>query len=526
MIKEIGSLPAGMDLPAVLLPYQQRLCKMMDTASVVFCSKSRRIGMTWGIASYGVLTSAARKSAGGMDTFYIGFNLDMTKEFIDTAAEWAKAFSYAAESVEEFLFVDIDENGNTKQIQAFRIKFDSGYAIVALTSRPRSLRGRQGFVIIDEAAFHDNLEELMKAALAFLIWGGKVLVISTHDGVNNPFNKYISDIKAGRSKYALIEVGFDDALREGLYRRICLTKGEEWSAEAEAIWRQEIIDFYGDGADEELFCIPKLSSGAFLPSVLIESRMEDVPVLRLSCPDDFVLKPEYERERFVQDWCERELKPLLDVLPTDQMHVFGEDFGRSGDLTIFWPMTIEKNMKRRTPFLVELRNAPFDQQEQVCWYILDRLPRFVNSAFDGRGNGQALAEKTMQRYGLNRVNVVMISLKWYCDAFPKYKAAFEDDMISIPRDDDILTDHRIAVMARGIPQIPEPRTKGKDGGKRHGDSLVAGAMAYWASLQDFAEYDYIPAGIPREVSKLRPDHSDDHGPRGIYGVFGNQRGAW
>ncbi|WP_237172075.1 hypothetical protein [Pandoraea norimbergensis] len=62
---------------------------------------------------------------------------------------------------------------------------------MALTSRPSNLRGRQGTIVIDEAAFHDQLSELLKAALAMLIWGGRVRVISTHNGTDNAFNELV-----------------------------------------------------------------------------------------------------------------------------------------------------------------------------------------------------------------------------------------------------------------------------------------------------------------------------------------------
>ncbi len=496
-----GTIPIGLELPAVLLTYQQRVSKLLQSASVLIIEKSRRIGLTWGLASEAVLVAGANKMAGGMDVFYIGFNLDMTKEFIDTSAEWAAAFSHAASSVEEFLFEDIDENGKSKDIQAFRIIFDSGFKINALTSRPRSLRGRQGLVIIDEAAFHDNLKELMKAALAFLIWGGKVVVVSTHDGVANPFNEYIQDRHAGRNKYEVLKITFDDALREGLYKRICLTTGKEWSQQKEDAWRDEIISFYGEGADEELFCIPKLSSGSYLSSLLVETRMEDIPILRLECDDKFVFKSDYERERFVQDWCEENLRSLLDQLDQTKQHSYGQDFGRSGDLTVMWPYELGQTLTRRTPFTVELRNVPFKQQRQICWYILDRLPRLISAALDARGNGQQLAEETMQRYGAGRVHMVMISEKWYAEAFPKYKAAFEDGQIVIPRDADILNDHRAVKVIKGIPKIPDERATGADGGKRHGDSVVAAALGFWATLQEIVEYGY-------EAARKEDGHQD------------------
>lgn len=511
----------GGPLPAVLLPYQQKLVALMATSSVVFCEKSRRIGMTWGVGADAVLNAAASKAARGMDVFYIGFNLDMTREFVDVCAMWAKSFRYAAENVEEYVFTDIDENGNTKEIQAFRIRFDSGFEICALTSRPRSLRGRQGYIIIDEAAFHDDLAELMKAALAMLIWGGKVLVISTHDGVDNAFNQYIRDARAGRNKYAVLKVDFDDALRDGLYKRICLVTGKEWSLEGERLWRQEIVDFYGDGADEELFCIPRLSSGAYLPAILVESRMEDRPVLRLECGKDFVFKPDFEREAEILRWCEEHLKPLLEALDPSCTSCLGEDFGRSGDLSVLWPVLIRQNLVRDTPCIVEMRNVPFRQQEQIVWYIIDRLPRFCAGAFDARGNGQQLAETTMQRYGAGRIFMVMISANWYLDAFPKYKAALEDNHFIVPRDADVLSDHRAAQMVRGIPQIPDKRETGSDGGKRHGDALIAAVMAHWASVQDFVEYGYAPAGRAAASSPgLLPGPGDED----FSGMF--SQGAW
>ena len=62
-------------------------------------------------------------------------------------------------------------------------------------------------------------------------------------------------------------------------------------------------------------------------------------------------------------------------------------------------LQMRNNLLRHTPFIVELRNIPFRQQEQILFYIADRLPRFVGGAMDARGNGQYLAESAMQRYG-------------------------------------------------------------------------------------------------------------------------------
>ena len=86
----------GKTLPDVLLPYQQRAVASIMELPVVVIEKGRRIGLTWGIAAAAVLVSAASRSAGGMDSLYLGYSLDMAREFIDTAAMWAKAFAPAA----------------------------------------------------------------------------------------------------------------------------------------------------------------------------------------------------------------------------------------------------------------------------------------------------------------------------------------------------------------------------------------------------------------------------------------------
>ena len=146
-------------------------------------------------------------------------------------------------------------------------------------------------------------------------------------------------------------------------------------------WRQQIVDFYGDNVGEELFCIPRASAGAFLSSVLIEARMRaGIPVLRWEMPAEFSGRPEDVRRAETAAWCEDNLAPVLDALDPNLATCFGEDFGRLGDLTVIWPLQIATDLMRRTPFVVELRNIPFRQQEQILFYIADRLPRFASAA--------------------------------------------------------------------------------------------------------------------------------------------------
>ncbi|GGG30900.1 hypothetical protein GCM10010964_18540 [Caldovatus sediminis] len=478
-------------LPDVFLPYQQRLWAAVDAHPVVVVEKSRRTGYTWALGAIAAARAALARAAGGSDVLYMGYEKEMTREFIGYVADWAKAFQLAAGAVEEFVFADPDRP--EAAIGAFRIRFASGFEVVALPSVARALRGKQGLVILDEAAFMDDLAEVLKAALALLIWGGKVVVVSTHNGDSSPFNALVQDIRAGRLPYHLERLTFDEALAEGLYRRICFTTGQPWSPEAEAEWRAAILSRYAGNADEELFCIPSASSGSFLPAPLIEARMvAEIPVLRWECRPDFVHWPDHLREAEARAWCERELLPQLQRLDPATPHCFGEDFGRSGDLTVIWPLAIGRDLVRRTPFVAELRNVPFSQQEQVLFYLADRLPRLRAGKLDARGNGQFLAERAMQRYGAARIEQVMLTEAWYREHMPALKAAFEDATIEVPRDREILSDLRALRLVRGVARLPEQRTQAA-AGQRHGDAAIAAALAYAASRAEPEEYGYQAA---------------------------------
>ncbi|AOJ05123.1 hypothetical protein WS70_25745 [Burkholderia mayonis] len=465
--------------PAVLLPYQQKWAA--DTSPVKVCEKSRRVGLSWGEAADSALLAASQR---GMDVWYVGYNKDMAQEFIRDCADWAKFYSLAADEIEETEEVFQDKDGD-KSILAFVIRFASGFRVTALSSRPSNLRGKQGRVIIDEAAFHEQLGELLKAAMALLMWGGQVHIISTHDGVDNAFNELVTDVRSDKKPYSLHRITFEDAVRDGLYQRICLRKNEAWTAEGEAKWVKDIRASYGADAEEELDCVPKNSGGAWLSRALIELRMSsDTPVLRWACKQGFEVLPDHIRAAECRDWLDATLGPLLTTLPADARSYNGEDFGRTGDLTVHVPLIEQQNLIRRVPFIVELRNVPFRQQEQIAFYLLDRLPRFTGGAFDARGNGQYLAEIAMQRYGASRIQQVMLSESWYREHMPPVKAAFEDGTLDgLPKDADVLADLRAVQVIKGVPRVPDVRTTGQDDGKRHGDAAIAVALAYYASRE-------------------------------------------
>ncbi len=504
-------------LPAVLLPYQSKAVSLLEgDAEVLVIEKSRRIGMTWGLASAAVLKAGKERAAGGMDAMYISYSQEMTREFIDACAMWARAFSTAAMAAEEFLFPDGDVEGD-RSIQAFRIRFASGFEIIALSSAPRSLRGKQGIVIIDEAAFVESLPELLKAALAFLMWGGQVVICSTHDGAENPFNELVQDVLAGRRPFKAMRVDLDQALQDGLYQRICLVKGEAWTPEGEATWRQGLIDNYGDGADEELFCIPSMGSGAWLPAPLIEARMiSEGEILRLELPADYLQKSLFEQALLIAPFM-KQLADALAALDLGPQYAFGFDFGRVADLSVGVLLAIEARLRRREALTIEMRNVPGKEQKLIVGSVLKHVrARLVGAAFDATGMGWTVAEDMGRLYGFREnedagglVWAIKFTEEWYRLQMPPLKARFEDDGISLIPDPEHLSDLRTVKLIRGIPRVP-PTREGEKGKKRHGDFAIGLALADFASRMRWVEYGYTPVTpSSREPGEMRDLPDED-----------------
>lgn len=444
---------------AVLLPYQKLW--ILDKSLVKVWEKSRRIGASYVEALNCVLIAMMSKPAGGMSCYYLSYSKEMTQQFINDCAFWAHILGIACSDMEEVVVSDED-----KDIMVYRIRFDSGFEIWGLPSVPRSLRSKQGHVVIDEAAFVDDLPELLKAAMALLMWGGSVSILSTHNGDDNPFNILIQQIHSGGKDYSLHHTTITDALSDGLYKRICEVKDREWTEEKEIQWLSQLERDYGDAAEEELYCIPARSGERYFSAALVAScAVKDKPVFR-----------------------------------------FGEDFARSGDLTVLHFDTEFSDGSTDTLCVIELRNVPFAQQLQFIMLCCETLKNFNGAAFDSRGNGQMIAEMMAQEYP-GSIFQVMLTRAWYAENMPKLKTAFEDGKTNIPDDLFLKDDYKVVGLVQGVPLITD-RT-GTQRSKRHGDGCIAKAMSLFAHNEleggQYQEMTYEAVETPNRFRHRKED---------------------
>lgn len=494
---------------SVLLRYQSDW--IADKSPVKIYEKSRRIGISYAEAADAVLHAADKER--GANVYYISYDKEMTSGFIQDCAHWARVFHCAASQIGEQILTR--EDG--RDVHVYDIQFASGHHIKTFSSNPRNLRSKgrpRERLIIDEAAFIDDLAELLKAALAMTMWGGEVHIISTHNGDENPFNTLINDARAGKNDYAVHRTDLTDALGDGLYKRICEVTGREWTLASEAAWRESLVRRYRPNEDEELFVIPAFGGGSYLPRELVEACMGDGALLRFNGTRSFNLAPEAVRRAEMADWIKDVLQPELGRLDKGRRHVFGMDFARSGDMTDIVPLQISADLRKRWPFLVELHNVPYRQQAQVMLAVGNGLPRFDGCAIDAGGNGGFVAEEAIDAWGL-LAEAVHFTEQWYRDEFPKYKASLEDRYTTIIRHDDVLEDHRAVKLLRGVPRVPQGKTD--KAGQRHGDSAIAGLLADYCTRRAVVEIDFTaapPVDSGWNGARADDDDNDDYAQAG------------
>ncbi len=423
---------------------------MSDPAGLAVVEKSRRIGISWASAYQAALHAGGDHG----DVYYQGYALEMARGFVADCAGWAAALQIAAEAAGETLIDD----GDRDAVQAFRLHMASGRQVLAMTSAPRAFRsrGRPGdLAIVDEAAFVDNLAEVLKAALAFRTWGGRVRIISTHKGEASPFAALCRDLREGARPGNLHTVALKEALTDGLYRRICEVTGRTWSPEAEAAWEAGLRAEYGHHAAEELDCIPAAGTGAWLAWELIRSREH---------PD----AGDPERHAGASTW-------------------IGVDVARRRDLWV--AAVVEKaadGLWLRE--IVARQGIPFSQQRAIVSALAARY-RPLRIAVDQTGMGEAVVEQLQDDHGSLRVEGVLMTGPRRLDAATALREAMEDGRLRIPADEALRRDlHSVRAEAgpTGSPRLVAERA-GTDG---HADRFWALALACAAA----AEGRPAPAG--------------------------------
>ena len=390
------------------LPYQMKW--LNDKSKIKIWEKSRRIGATY-VQSFEDVQDCINKKVPAV--WFSSADESAAKEYIDYCEKWVKFFHAVAKSRGEQV-IDSD-----KDIKAFVIEFKNGTKIHALSSNPKAFRSKGGKVVLDEFAFHNNPDELWKAARPCITWGYPLRILSTHNGQNCLYYKFIDQVVKGKLNWSHHKTPIQLAVDEGLVDKILQRKTTREERDA---WIQNEKDNCFDEYTwlQEYCCIAVDEACAFLPYDLIST-----------CELDDILRPlsEIKNDMFI-----------------------GMDIGRKKDLTVIWVLEKLENILY-TRSVIELVKMPFHKQEEILSEVLSCKP-FRRCCPDSTGIGMQLSENAQIKFGKYRVEPIMFTNRVKEELAYCLRTHFEDRTVFIPKQHEIREDlhsiRRITTTANNI----------------------------------------------------------------------------
>ncbi|MBF0516369.1 MAG: hypothetical protein HQK97_04495 [Nitrospirae bacterium] len=376
------------------LPYQIDWLK--DESPVKIWQKSRRIGATY-IQSYEDVRDCVGNKVPSV--WFSSADESAAKEYILYCEQWAKVYDKAAKYLGQVVL------DSEKDIKTFIIQFANGTRIHALSSNPKAFRSKGGKVVLDEFAWHEDQERLWAAARPCITWGFPLRILSTHNGTNCRYYKFIDSTKKGTLKWSLHTTSIQTAVEQGLVDKILKRKATQEDKDA-WLGQQRSSCFDENTWLQEYCCIPVDEASAFLTYDILEK-----------CTLAEIIRPI------------EEIKDGLFV---------GMDIGRKKDLTVIWCIEKIENIKY-TRMVKVIEKTPFHLQREILFDILAR-PTLRRACIDATGIGMQLAEEAQLAFGKFRVEAVTFSAKVKEDMAYGMRNDMEDRQFYIPDDFEIRED--------------------------------------------------------------------------------------
>lgn len=367
------------------LPYQVRW--LNDQSPIKIWEKSRRIGATY-VQAYEDVREAAQNK---WDIWFSSADESAAREYILYCAKWARLFDRAAE------YLGLVVLDSEKDIKAYVVTLANGRRINALSSNPKAFRSKGGKVILDEFAWHEDAEALWAAARPCITWGFPLRILSTHNGTNCRFYRFIDGVKKGKLHWSHHITQIELAVNEGLLDKILRHKATD---EEKTAWLKEQRESCFDENTwlQEYCCIPVDEVSAFLTYEMITNSERD------------------------------DLLIPLEAITGDLYG--GMDIGRKKDLSVIW--LIEKlGHVKYTRLVRVMEKAPFSMQSETLFEFLGH-PRMRRFCIDATGIGMQLSEEAQDAFGKYKVEAITFTNAVKEDMGYGLKNSIEDRLLYIP----------------------------------------------------------------------------------------------
>jgi len=478
----------GKTLKGMFLRYQREWIN--DNAPLKLMDKSRRTGITFGEAYDAVSRRYRKTQPRDADYWMSSADESAAFEFIDYCRFFAKElFSAVAD-----YYTDAIEDEQTKRLAtAHCIRCPNGKRIVGLTSNPRRFRSKGGDVCLDEYAFHDEPQAMLKAASPVTTWGGSLRIISTHNGESSDYNQAVQ-----RCRRVLQALGQDpDSPPRGIDWKVLVAKALELRlTPVYSYHRVTIVDAIAQGIVEKInvkrtaMGMESVSDEDFLTECRIKSPGEEAFL------EEYMCQPGTDKGAWLTyqliESCEHEDCPQPGdglVGWTGNPLDIGVDVGRVHDKTVIWAVEPVGDVKW-TRHVEIIDNLPLPEQQQRLHAFLDSV-KWRRCCIDNGSFGAAMVDYAQSRYGEHRVEGVNFTAAVKLDLAVRLKSTMQDRGMRMPHNNRRIRDGLHKVRKEVTPAGNERFVADRDD-EGHADEFWAMALALHAGQQAVAPFEWTP----------------------------------
>jgi len=365
----------------ILLPYQRRALENLFKYKYSILMWSRQTGKSFVVSLFAVLRAIERKHH---LVAIISPTERQSKEMLEKVKKHVEFLRTVGEYAGE---VEFFEDTVTNVLE---VRFPNGSRILGLPANPDGVRGLTGDVVLEECAFFKDGYKVYQAIFPSITRNPdfKLVAISTPRSKSDVFG-HLWQMSEGNPLWYREKLTIYDAVEQGL--NIDIEQLKE-GIPTEDIWKQEYLCEFMD--EESILLTYEL-----IHACTVEGIEADI----------------------------RELQG--DVY-------LGIDIGRRHDLTVI--SVLEKvgghYYLRKQEIL---RKLPFSEQFKIIDYMTSFARRV---AIDETGIGMQLAEELARKWGELKVIRVYFTNKIKEELASRVKAVFEDRIIAIPPDKDLIED--------------------------------------------------------------------------------------
>jgi len=204
---ETKDLTQGGFVPFKLFPRQKQIVRAYEANSYNLVTKPRQAGISTTTQAYMAIKSGFCDPDNPETILVIANKLKLAQKFVRGIKDyltqlprwiWGPEYYGSPENEKRDIFIS-----NSK----IEIELPNGTQIIAVATSEDALRGyTPTYLVFDEAAFIDNGDAVYAAAMSSCATGGRVMLISTPNGMDPLYYKTYEQSKIGKNNYNVIEM--------------------------------------------------------------------------------------------------------------------------------------------------------------------------------------------------------------------------------------------------------------------------------------------------------------------------------